>query len=366
MRLLVLGPTHSTHTIDIALEMQKRGHDVHLAGAGSRQDPPAELKGTGIGYTMFAVYARAAPATAGLFSRIRGLKALAHHIRPDVVHAHVLSSDPFIAAAAGIGPLVATAWGSDVLLATRAARLRNCVVARRADALTADSASLARRLVALGAPAQRVHVVNWGVDLSRFTFGDESRAELRHRLGLPDGRYILSARAYMPVYNVDVVLASFALVADRDPTVQLLLKHDGESPLPEVARRHEDRIHLFEKVELERLIDYYRVADVSVSVPSSDSSPRTVWESMACGSPTVVSDLEWTKGMIENGVNGLTVEVAAEPVAAAIERVLADQELAERLSAAGRTLVEGHHDQVHEMDRLSALYESVTRDGRRR
>jgi glycosyltransferase involved in cell wall biosynthesis len=359
MRLLILGPTHSTHTIDIALEMQKRGYDVHLAGAGSRQDPPAELKGTGIGYTMFAVYTRDAPARAGLFSRIRGLRRLAHHIRPDVVHAHVLSSDPFIAAAAGIGPLVATAWGSDVLLATRAARWRNCVVARRADALTADSASLARRLVALGAPEGRVHVVNWGVDLSRFTLGEETRAELRRRLELPDGRYVLSARAYMPVYNIDVLLEGFALVADRDPTVRLLLKHDGESPLPETVRRHEDRIHCFEKVELDRLIDYYRVADVSVSVPSSDSSPRTVWESMACGAPTIVSDLKWTKGMITPDVNAVTVDVAADPLAAAIERILADQQLAGSLSAAGRRLVEEHHDQVHEMDRLSALYRAV-------
>ncbi len=32
---------------------------------------------------------------------------------------------------------------------------------------------------------------------------------------------------------------------------------------------------------------YYQAADVCVSIPSSDSSPRSVWEAMACGCPVV-------------------------------------------------------------------------------
>jgi glycosyltransferase involved in cell wall biosynthesis len=363
LRLLVLGPVHSVHTLDIALAMRARGYDVHLAGAGSAPDPPAQLDGTGIGVTIFSIYTRGAPSTSGILARVRGLRNLAHAFRPEVVHAHVLSSDPFFAAVVGLGPLVATAWGSDVMLASRTARWRNRFVAKRADALTADSASLAGKLVSLGAPVEHVHIVNWGVDLEEFSRSSEPKAELRRRLGLPDGRYILSARAHMPIYNIDVVLASFASLADRDPTVRLLLKHDGKTPLPEFVRRHEDRIHRFGFVELSELIDYYRVADVSVSIPSSDSSPRTVWESMGCGCPTIVSDLDWTEGMITPEVDALVVEIAAEPLAAAIERVLDDDELAHRLSDAGRRLVEAHHDRATQMNRLSALYGALT-DGR--
>jgi len=38
---------------------------------------------------------------------------------------------------------------------------------------------------------------------------------------------------------------------------------------------------------------FYRDSDVVVSVPSSDSSPRSVYEAMACGIPVIISDLEW-------------------------------------------------------------------------
>lgn len=355
-RLLVLGPARSTHTIDIALAMRERGYEVHLAGFGSSSLPPAGIKGSGIGFSMLAPRSRS---PIGMLVRVRDLKRLVNRVRPDVVHAHVLSSDPFIAAIAAIRPLVATAWGSDVLLASRAASWRNRLVTRRADALTADSASLARRLVALGAPEDRVHVINWGVDLARFAPSSSPRAELRRRLDLPEGKLVLSARAHAPIYNTDVILAAFALLAERDPTVNLLLNHDGAQSLPGHAQRYADRIHRYDRVPLERLIDYYRAADVSISIPSSDSSPRTVWEAVACGCPTVVSDLAWVGGMLRPDIEALVVPIDKTAVADALGRILDDPTFASALSEQGRRLVETHHDKTVEMDRLAALYERV-------
>ena len=38
---------------------------------------------------------------------------------------------------------------------------------------------------------------------------------------------------------------------------------------------------------------YYADADVCVSIPSSDSSPFSVYEAMATKTPVIVSDLPW-------------------------------------------------------------------------
>ena len=56
------------------------------------------------------------------------------------------------------------------------------------------------------------------------------------------------------------------------------MKHIGAEVPDFSARRHAERIHTIGYVTYERMADYYRAADVCVSIPSSDSSPRSVWE----------------------------------------------------------------------------------------
>ena len=45
----------------------------------------------------------------------------------------------------------------------------------------------------------------------------------------------------------------------------------------------------------------YRDSDVVISIPNSDSSPRSVYEAMACGSNVIVSDLPWIGDKFTNG-----------------------------------------------------------------
>jgi glycosyltransferase involved in cell wall biosynthesis len=48
----------------------------------------------------------------------------------------------------------------------------------------------------------------------------------------------------------------------------------------------------------EEMAEHYNVADIIVSVPSSDSSPKSVYEAMFCGKPVVVTDLEWSHELL--------------------------------------------------------------------
>ena len=121
------------------------------------------------------------------------------------------------------------------------------------------------------------------------------------------------------------------------------------------------RVHLVGHVPYERMAWYYQAADVCLSIPSSDSSPRSVWEAMACGCPVVISDLPWVRELIVPERDALVVPVEAKAVARAIRRVLADRELAGRLSRGGRRLAETHRDRRAEMDRLAAVYRGLAR-----
>ena len=52
-----------------------------------------------------------------------------------------------------------------------------------------------------------------------------------------------------------------------------------------------EQLRILEDVAHDELPDLFRLADVVVSVPETDSFPVTLLEAMACGRPIVVSDL---------------------------------------------------------------------------
>jgi len=346
LRILMIGPVNSSHMEHLAMSMHDRGHLVQAGGAVWRGGlPPSSLPGAGI---PISVMTKPQPLW---------LHGLLRRFRPDVIHANWM---PFaaLAALAGARPLVAMAWGSDVYLAGRASSVANRVALRRADHVLADSSALAHRLVELGAARERAGVLNWGVELKTFTPAESpsERTALRASLGLGDAPTIISPRGFKSLYNPAVVIDAFQRVRTTLPDAQLVLKHHGEEPPDLGALSGDPRVHVVGHVPYERMADYFRAADVCVSIPDTDSSPRSVWEAMACGSGCVLSDLPWVHELIRPGEHALVVPPRAANVSEAIRRLLTQPDLHDTLAQNGRQLVEQHRNARAEMDRLEALY----------
>jgi glycosyltransferase involved in cell wall biosynthesis len=353
-RVLMLGPVNHPHVEHLALAMRERGLEVIVAGDAEATLPASQLPAAGIRVLEAPLRPRRTPV--GGAAHVRWIRALNRDLRPDVVHAHWMCGYAAYAALAGASPLVAMAWGSDVLRANRIRTFASRVAIRRAGVSMADSRALLDRLVELGARPESTVLVNWGVDLDAFAPANGTRRPVRERLGLGPGPVVLSPRSLTPVYNPDVILAAFDLLAGALPNAQLVLKHMGDGT-PAIAAR--ERVHVVGHVPYERMAWYYQAADVCVSIPSSDSSPRSVWEAMACGCPVVISDLPWVRELITPERDALVVPVEAQAVSTAIRRVLEDPGLADSLSRRGRLLAETHRDRRAEMDRLADVYREL-------
>jgi L-malate glycosyltransferase len=357
VHLLMLGPVNHPHVEHLAVAMHERGLAVTVAGNTEPWAPPSGLPAAGVPVVAAPQASRRTPA--GVAAHVRWIRRLLAKLRPDVTHGHWLCGYAALAAAAGASPLVAMAWGSDVLRASPAQRVANRFALRRARVAMADSHALLDRLVELGASRDRTVLVNWGVDLAAFAPANGTRLAVRERLGLGPGPVILSPRSLTPVYNPRTIVAAFAEVADAVPDAQLVLKHMGVGapelgPLP--AR---GEIHVVGHVPYERMAWYYQAADVCVSIPASDSSPRSVWEAMACGCPVVVSDLPWVHELIAPDRDAVVVPIEAAAVAGGVLRVLLDCGLAEQLGQRGRALAAAHHNRDTQMDRLVDVYRSL-------
>jgi glycosyltransferase involved in cell wall biosynthesis len=346
LRILMIGPVNSPHMEHLALSMRARGHIVQAGGAvWGGGLPPSSLPGEGI------------PVSVMTWPYLLWLRRLVRVFRPHVVHANWM---PFAAAAvlAGARPLVAMAWGSDVYLAGRWQEILNRLVVRGANLAVADSSALLERLVELGAPRGRVALVNWGVDPDVFRppASPEEKLALRASLGLDDGPVILSPRGFKHLYNPRIVIESFAQLTRDLPDAQLVLKHQGDRPSEFGLLPESERVRIVGHVPHERMADYYRAADVCVSIPDTDSSPRSVWEAMACGCACVLSELPWVHELIQSEVHALVVPVNAAAVADAMKRLLNEPDLRRSLTAHARELVTEHRNAAREMERLEALY----------
>jgi glycosyltransferase involved in cell wall biosynthesis len=349
LRILMLGTLNTPHVEHMALAMRERGHEVIVGGDVATTYAPSTLPAAGIDVRPLELPA------------MPWARRLLRELRPDVVHANWLPAYGFLAALMRLRPLVVMAWGSDVYHATAGQARRSRFAIRHASIAMSDSTDLVGRMVEMGADPARTHVLNWGVDLVQFSPPDD-RAAVRRDLGLRDAPVVLSPRALTPLYNPALIADGFERAAV--PGAQLVLKHIGTGE-PGIGRPLPAGAQVIGHVPYERLPDYYRAASVCVSIPDSDSSPRSVWEAMACGCPCVLSDLPWVHELIEDGRHALVVERESEAVAAAIRRLLTEPELAARIAAEARALVVAHRDQRVEMDRLSDLYRSVARSGAR-
>jgi glycosyltransferase involved in cell wall biosynthesis len=356
LRVLVAGWLNSPHVRAWAELVAAAGHDVQIAGRIAPGWPELDLP-----VPAHRLPASWPPPLRG-FAMSRALGRLAREVEPDLVHAHYLPEYGWMGARERLRPLICSAWGSDVFGLNAVNRPR-AKKALEAAALTfADSKHLARATRALAGREVRVEVVRWGLDLEAFSPGD--RANAREALGIPvSGPLVASVRGLNPVYNPDLILAAFARVRRSHPEARLLLKHPLAVTPDFVAgaiERHAlgDAVTVLGNVAAERLPDVYRAADVVVSLASTDSSPRSVWEALACGRPAVVSDLPWARDELTDGA--LLVPLDAEQVADAVQRVLVDPGLAARLGKNGRALAIAELDPRACAERVDGLYRSVT------
>jgi glycosyltransferase involved in cell wall biosynthesis len=192
-----------------------------------------------------------------------------------------------------------------------------------------------------------------------------SKRELKAQFALSDGPIIFSPRQFLPLYQIETIIESFFGVLDRYPSAQLVLVGDRHvdaiytSKLDELIRRLrlQDAVVFVPRMENRKMAGIYRVSDIVVSIPNSDSRPSSVFEAMACGVPVVVSDLAAVREIVADGETGLVAPVGdATETADAILRLLDDAPLRRRVIAQALEYVRREGDYEVQMGRVATYY----------
>ena len=244
----------------------------------------------------------------------------------DVIDAHYFYPDGVSAVLLGRAlrrPVVVTARGSDLNLISRYRVPRAWIrwAAERADGLVAVSRGLIDRFVELGIAAERIRMLRNGVDLARFR--PYEREVARRELG--------STRPTLLAVGNLVALKRHSLMLEtlaRLPEVELIIVGEGpeRAAIERLARqlRIADRVRLLGRVPQDRLPAIYSAADLLLLVSRHEGWPNVLLESMACGTPVVVSDIGGIADIVAAVEAGrIVADVTPEGLAAAIREFLA-------------------------------------------
>lgn len=338
--LALLGDATSPHVRRWAHEMQQRGWRVSLVTARPQPIDGVEQR----------VLRPVARSTDWLWRVGEARQALAS-LRPDIVHAHYVTSYGYLAARSGFQPLVMTAWGSDLLVTPRrhaALRWLTAWSLRRAQLVTGDSADLLEisRSMAPRTPAALIH---WGVDRSRFQPVDWLQK---------DAGAAVSLRSWEPNYRIDVILQALARVRQSQPSAHLHLlgggSLEGQLRAQAAALGIADAVTFHGRLDDAGMARVLAKSQLSISVPESDATSVSVLESMACGLPVIASDLpanrEWLSPL---------ALVPAGSVDALAQRWLSwlqDEGVAKALGKANAARIAQDGDRQVQMDAMDAHY----------
>ncbi len=249
----------------------------------------------------------------------------------------------------------------------RAHALNRWLYGSATDLVVTVTDAIRRQLLASGLSADdRVVALPGGVDAKLYRPDAPSAHGLDPRGVLkvpPDVPLIGLVGGFRVMKGHEIVVAAAARLAAAGLPFHLVFI--GQGPFAERVRDLVQAAGLADRVSLVGFVDDLPVTmaalDVALYIPlESDGMSRVLWEYLASAVPVVATRVGVVPEVLEDGATALLVP-AGEPVplAAAIERLLRDAPLRQRLGAAGADLVRERFSGARLAERLTALYRSL-------
>ena len=203
-----------------------------------------------------------------------------------------------------------------------------------ADVVIAVSENTAHDISELfGLDRSRIHVVHHGVSPRMRPMGADELADARAHLGLPE-RFILFVSTVEPRKNLETLLDAWVLMRDRPDLVVVGSFGWRYQAIRDKMARLGPRLQHRESVDPDALPAIYNLARALAHPAWYEGFGLPPLESMACGTPVVVSDRSSLPEVV--GDAGLIVPADdPEEWRKALERVVGDTQLAADLRHRG-------------------------------
>ena len=346
--------------VEMLVPRQLARHDV---GVVCRPAVARRIAGSGARVWALPMDRRVRPTD--LYELVRLTRIVAGY-RPDVIHAHSSKAGVLARLAGRVTgtPVVFSPHNFSYRIheGSAPARLAFLAIERLLAPLTAH--------LQVSYQAEYEDAVRVGTGTTRNTSVVPNGIETGPLLNLPkptgDPLRVGTYARLWPQKSIDVLLRSAAICLRRGLVFDVLII--GEGPLRASLMALASELGIEGRT---RFLDdpggaVAALANLDVFVLSSsvEALPLTPMEAMAAGRTVIATRVGGVSGVVSDGETGLLVEPNdTEALAAAIERVVKDASLRERLAAAGRRTAEARFDIAAMASAFEAIYQAVLAGG---
>lgn len=164
--------------------------------------------------------------------------------------------------------------------------------------------------------------------------------------------------------GINELVAAFKRLQTRVPKTRLILVGEYEDALdpitPEARKEIEDNPCILAVGELKDVRPWLAASDALVFPSYREGFPNVVIEAGAMGLPSIVTDINGSREIIQDGVNGLIVPSKNEDaLLKEMERLVDDSALASYLASHARRLVASRYEQGYVKQCLLDFYSQI-------
>jgi glycosyltransferase involved in cell wall biosynthesis len=304
------------------------------------------------------------------------LLQLFRRLRPDIVHTHNPKPGLYgrvAARAAGVRGVVNTVHGLYASPEDRISRKAAVYSLERAASLCSEAELVQnpedlRVLARLGVPNRKLVLLGNGVDLYRFRpeAHVQGRREARADLGI-DGDAVVVGSVGRLVWGKGFRELFLAAESLRDPHPNVVFvvvggpdPHKADAISPDEladAQRRGRIVFAGERSDMEHV---YPAFDLFALPSHREGFPRSAMEAAASGLPVIATDIRGCRQVVSHGQNGLLVPLQDPTrLADAIEKLVVDPALRQRMGLAGRHKAEADFDERAVVSKTMDAYERV-------
>ncbi|MCK9596042.1 glycosyltransferase [Candidatus Pacearchaeota archaeon] len=247
-----------------------------------------------------------------LLGEYLALKRAVQEIKPDVIHAHWIIPQGWIASKIKKKfdvPYVVTSHGSDIMglkgfLGIKKETLEN------AKRITVVSDSIKKEIIKNidSSLKNKIEIIPMGIDIKLFN-PNKKDLSIKKKYNI-NGPFLLFVGRLAPEKGIDLLINAMPQVIKNNPKTKLLIIGDGtlKNNLKEQVKNLgiEKNIIFIGWVDNKDLPRYYATADLFVCPSLREGSPVSYVEALACGTNILVGDIPISRELIKKFGGNIT------------------------------------------------------------
>jgi len=286
------------------------------------------------------------------------LKKVIKFFKPDIIHAHYISSYGLLSVFTRFHPLVMSAWGSDVMEFPKKSFLHKIIlqyILNNADIICATSNILKNEV--LKYTIKESIVIPFGIDTDLFKPIHVKKNE---------SFIIGTTKSLEKIYGIDTVIKSFAILYRKysNKKIELIIIGDGTQYLYlkklSLESGVENSIHFMGFRSVIEMPKLYNQMDVLVNVSINESFGVSVLEASSCEKCVIASNVGGLPEVVDNGETGCLVEPnSPDKLANILENILLQPDVYIAMGKKGRKKVINEYDLKKCTDKYMNLYKQL-------